>query len=291
MNDAGDSVVIWTQCSNNKLHLFKAEYRDGAWTYPADLSEFISMPFYDVVEAQLAMDEDGSTIIVWKQNDGSSDRIYKKEYRSGSWDATQAISSALLNASDPYVAMDDNGAAIIVWVQQEGLTSRPQVFMAEYRSGSWTMPADENDFISVPDVNVSDARLAMSNDGSALIVWTQYDALGATNVFKSEYRNGAWDHPDNFDDNISPDSFSSAEARVAMNDNGDAIIVWSQDDKILKSYYKDVTWSHPADTSSFISVEGYYAYEPEVRMNADGAVIAVWVQNDIEAHVFKAEYR
>jgi len=44
---------------------------------------------------------------------------------------------------------------------------------------------------------------------------------------KSEYRNGAWHHPAGLSDNISPDGKPAWAPQVAMDNNGNAIIVWS----------------------------------------------------------------
>ncbi len=288
MSDSGDAVVIWTQCSNNKLHLFKAEYRSGTWTYPVDLDDKISFDLYDVIGHQLAMDSDGNTIIVWTQNDGV---VFKKEYRSAVWsDPPDAVSPLTTVASSPYVAMDDNGNAIIAW-RQISSGGRPEVFKAEYRSAAWTLPIDDSDFISLADANVSDLRLAMSKNGDAILVWSQTDDFGVTQIFKGEYKEGVWDFPSDFTDHFSLDGATVGEPRVAMNDDGDIIIVWTEDNKLFKSEYKDGAWIHPAVASDFISVDGYPVFEPELRINDSGKIIITWVANDTEAHIFKAEYR
>ena len=68
----------------------------------------------------------------------------------------------------------------------------------------------------------------MDNNGSAIITWAQIDGSNYQ-IFKSEYRSGVWTHPSNLADNISPDGTDGYGPSVAMDNNGDAIITWYQD--------------------------------------------------------------
>ena len=70
----------------------------------------------------------------------------------------------------------------------------------------------------------------MDDNGNALIVWAQYDGSGIRQVFKSEYRDGSWTHPADLSDNISPEGEHAVQPQVAMDNNGNAIIVWYQSD-------------------------------------------------------------
>ena len=98
--------------------------------------------------------------------------------------------------------MDNNGNAIIVWYQSDG--SDYQVFKSEYRDGSWTNPANLNDNIS-PDLgDATHPKVAMDDNGNAIIVWYQNDGSNSQ-IYKSEYRDGSWTNPANLSDNISPD--------------------------------------------------------------------------------------
>jgi hypothetical protein len=120
--------------------------------------------------------------------------------------------------------MDNNDNAIIVWRQYDG--SHDQIFKSEYRNGSWSHPTDLSDNIS-PDVNAIALKVAMDDNGNAIIVWNQGD--GSHNqIFKSEYRNESWIHPTGLSDNISLDGYSAEGVQVAMDNNDNARIVWQQ---------------------------------------------------------------
>ncbi len=53
----------------------------GRWVHPADLADNISPNGEHVLFQQVAMDNNGNAIIVWKQNDGNKDQIFMSEYR------------------------------------------------------------------------------------------------------------------------------------------------------------------------------------------------------------------
>jgi len=67
----------------------------------------------------------------------------------------------------------------------------------------------------------------MDDNGNAIIVGVNMTAL-TTIYFKSEYRN-VLAYPVSLADNISPDGIFGADGpHVAMDNNGNAIIVWIQ---------------------------------------------------------------
>jgi hypothetical protein len=154
---------------------------------------------------------------------------------------------------------------------------------------SWTHPASFTDHISpvasdgTAWVHAANPDTAVDGNGDAIVVWAQDGKL-----FKSEFRNGAWTHPDSLDDSIASGGNS---AKVAMNDNGDAIIVFTASLGINKIEYQNGSWSAP----EVISPIGAGAYSPQVAMGNNGDAVIVWQQSDVASEnlwqVFKAEYR
>lgn len=159
------------------------------WKHPSGLSDNISPDGLDEYGCQVAMDNSGNALIVWYQDDGSRDQIFKSEYRDGEWthpaDLDDHISPDGQDAEEPHAAMDNNGNAVIVWDQDDG--SNWRIFKSEYRNGAWSHPADLDEYISPDGYDAYPSRVAMDNSGNALIVWEQYDGSN-WQVFKSEYR-------------------------------------------------------------------------------------------------------
>ena len=102
--------------------------------------------------------------------------------------------------------------------------------MSEYRSGSWTHPANLSDNISPDGKHAYMPQPAMADNGDAVITWFQYDSSSYRQVFKSRYQGCSWTHPADISDNISPDSEHAYNPRVAIDNYGISIIVWYQND-------------------------------------------------------------
>jgi len=296
MDDNGNAIIVWHQSNGGYNQIFKSEYRANTWTHPSSLTDHINLNGQSASYAQVAMDDNGNAIIVWGQSDGSNNQIFKSEYRSGAWthpsDLTDNISPDGQHAGSSQVAMDNNGNAIIVWYQYDGANG--QIFKSEYRAGAWTHPSGITDNISPDGQNATDPQVAKDNNGNAIIVWHQYDGANGQ-IFKSEYRSGAWTHPSGLTDNISPDGANAYFPQEAMDDNGNAIIIWVQsdgsNDQVFKSEYRSGVWTHPAGLTDNISPDGQQTNSPQVAMGDNGNAIIVWYQSDgSNDQVFKSEY-
>ncbi len=80
MNAAGDAVVVWWQSDGSYKQIFKSEYRSGAWTHPASLSDNVSPDGQSTYRPQVAVNASGDAVIVWQQSDGTYLQIFKSEY-------------------------------------------------------------------------------------------------------------------------------------------------------------------------------------------------------------------
>lgn len=179
------------------------------------------------------------------------------------------------------VAMDDNGNALIVWGQVDGDYDR--IFLSEYRNGSWTHPK-LSDPISVDNDNDAyDPVVAMSNDGTAVIAWTQYDD-SYDRIYYMEYRDDEWSTPAP----ISPTGQNARDPDVAMDDSGNAVIAWTQSDGSYSQIYvadynltDQDTWTAPdslADDN--VSVDGYNTNGNVSVAVDDGHAVIAYTQHD-----------
>ena len=322
MDDNGNALIVWRQAWSGGDGIFMSEYRTGVWTQPTSTANHISPSGsgQTAQNPQVAMDNNGNAIIVWQQSDGSANQIFKSEYRSGVWThpttSADNISPNGQGASVPQVAMDNLGNAIIIWLQSDGAVN--QVYKSEYRSGAWTHPTNlATDHISLDSVPAGEPQLAMDNNGNAIIAWLQQDDTAAAAVFKSEYRSGVWKHPAGRTDNVSPASNNMSGPRLSMDDNGNALLVWVQNDdtanipgppgpppfflpgpttyrylQIYKAEYRNGAWTVPSGLTDNISIDGKPADSPAVAMGKNGDAIIVQRQSDgLQNQIFKSEYR
>jgi hypothetical protein len=298
LNDNDESVVVWRQSDGLNFQIFRSQYRNGLWSDPSGLTDNISPDGQDTFIPRVALNDNGDAVIVWPQSDGMSNQIFRSENRNGSWNDPTSLSDNISPngqaAALPQVALSENGDALIVWEQSDGTNSR--IYRSEHRNGAWSDPSGLNGGISPMGSDAKSPRVAMSDNGDAVIVWDQSDGA-KSQIFRSEYRNGVWSDPTGLTDNISPDGQDAFVSKVAMNANGEAVIVWQQSDganiQIFRSEYRNGSWIDPAGLSDNLSPDGGTASEPWVAMNGNGEAVIVWKQSDDSGltQIFRSEYR
>jgi len=225
VQDDGSTDCNGTYC----YQIYKSEYRAGSWAHPTGVSDYISptsdgnQP--DSMQPRVAMDNNGEALISWSQGSGN-DLVYLSEYRSGSWNHPADINDSIGSRWHQELAMDDSGNAIVV------MDSNGGPMLSEYRSGSWSQQGFNASFGAFP-------RPAMDYDGNAIIV-SGSAFSGATSgglpLYISEYRNGSWQHPADINDSVPFTAIGGlgtigGSYQLAMDNYGNAIIVWSQVDR------------------------------------------------------------
>ncbi|MBN2039920.1 MAG: Ig-like domain-containing protein [Spirochaetes bacterium] len=298
MNGNGDAVAVW-RVENISSRIYMKVYQNGTWQTAVQINNNITPALDSAYLQQAVMDDNGNAVVVWQQANGSVNQIYISEYRNGTWshpqDSNDNISPDGEYAYAPYAAMDNNGNTIIAWRQHDGNYNR--IFKSEYRGGEWTHPADLTDVISPDGKSAQDPRVVMDSNGNAVIVWEQYDDDNSSRIFMSEYRNGSWTIPADLNDSISSGGTDARNPEAAMDDNGNAIIVWVQDStgsndhRIYKSEYRGGAWTHPSIgnyISSGVQTDSY----PQVAMDNTGNAIIAWSQSDgSDYQIFISECR
>jgi len=293
MDANGNALVAWEQSDGVNIQIFKSEYTNGVWTHPSSLSDNISPDGQDAYSPEVAMDETGNAIIAWIQYDGANWQTFKSERRNGIWKHPSNLSEKICpsgqNVSTSKVAMNEE-SAIIVWNQSD--SKQLQIFKSEYRLGAWKHPEGLDDNISIGGTYAQSPQVAMDDNNNAMIVWEQIDG-SHYQIYKSEYREGAWTHPVQLSDNISPNGQNASKSQVKMDNNGNTIIVWHQTDgsvfKIFKSEYRSGIWTHPSSLADAIVSN---AFDPQVALDDNGNALIAWIQNDgVKDQVFLSEYR
>lgn len=345
MDNSGNTFVVWEQSNSTNTQIFKSDYNIttlGAWSPIPALSDSPLSPDLDNTNGGglgAAMDNNGNALVTWAQHDtAGSNRheIFKGDYNmtiTGDWTpATFAnnINSAIGSALYPQVAMNDSDQAVIVWREQNSPGGDFEIYRNDY---NMTSPGDWSGAVKILDARLGrdagDPQVAMDNTGNAIIVWAQFNPdANRDEIFMSEYRFNnisslwEWHDPDNLNDNISQNGRGAEFPQVAMDNNGNAIIVWMQYSastptclmgsdtckQIFKSEYRNGNWAHPADltSASYISPNGRDAEFPQVAMDDKGNAIIVWQQYDNTdkclgvvgappsgacKQIFKSEYR
>jgi hypothetical protein len=64
--------------------VYRIEYRDGFWLSQSSIGDG-NFPDDSNTRVDVAMDNNGDSVVAWSGHDGSNYQIFKKEYRDGSW--------------------------------------------------------------------------------------------------------------------------------------------------------------------------------------------------------------
>jgi hypothetical protein len=297
-NALGEKIAVWSQTSGANIRLYKAEFRNGSWSFPTNLIDNISPDGTDVAWIDAAMDDVGNIIIVWQQSNGSYQQIFKSEYHNGIWthptSLQDRVSYSGADAFEPHVAMNNVGDAYIVWYQHDhGLPDRYQVFVSGYHQGIWTIPTYLGDNIS-PNGKQSEYPQVVVNDMGLAAIASMYRVNDSINVYQMAIQQkipgGAWSSPMIL--TTTDASNDPTRPQIDMDEQGNILVAWALQNsgQVYKAEYRNGVWSLASLANPVNFMPSTYDY-PSVSVNNCRAALA-WQQiNDAGVEqVYVAQY-
>lgn len=232
MDVNGNATAIWLESGIIKS---STKLLNQSWSSLSTLSN----PGASVFHA--AIDTYGNIVVVWARN-GHVESITR--FYNGTWPGYVDVLSSN-NASHPRVGIGKNGTVIVVW--QNDTTKR--ICLANKKlQDSWG-----------PSINISTAgkisgypSVAVNSSGNFAVTWFQWvmSGLGFTNVIcqSAVYQNGNWIYSQLSSAGVQPPEC----ALVQMNDQGDAIAMWTNSlngstYNLQSSIYTSGAWSTPVN--------------------------------------------
>jgi hypothetical protein len=274
----GDAVAVWRRSDGSEA-VAQSSYRpagSGAWQPAVDLS----LPGQNAHAPEVQLDQQGNAVAVWEYGfrecselePECANPVIQSSYRAastGEWQQPVALSAA--GAFTPRLAVDAAGNAAAVWEQSNGFegyvvesANRPAA------TGLWQEPVDVS-----AGMRGDDAKIAFDPQGDAFALWTHY--AGESGVAWGAERAAAdasWQEPIE----LSPEESGGAEAQIAFDREGDAIVVWQHftggANFVIESSsrQKGGTWQVPLQVSR---PQGD-SYSPRVAFDQAGGAIAIW---------------
>jgi hypothetical protein len=255
------------------------------WDIPSSENDAMSIIYSDADRPTLAMNKYGDALLSWFQSDSFNRHLFKREFINRKWSNLGSIVNHFSfdgsNASDVSLVLNENMDAAVAWAQMstDGFSS---IYVGDKTDSTWTYSPS---MLNVASQSASENRpvLRMNASGDKILVWTQ--KVGAhMKLFKSEYRNGSWNHPANVGDRISVDGSTVEAFDAAMNDLGETVITWNQsngtDIQIFRAVYRNGGWTFPTSFSSNFSPNGTDSQSPRVAMNNASDIYITWYQKD-----------
>ncbi len=207
------------------------------------------------------------------------------------WGAKMQVETGVAgDSSSQQIAVDASGNAIAVWMQQYTDASNGvhfDIWANRYTMGTgWGTPElleTGTGFAMLP-------QIAMSANGNAMAVWKQYSsASNSDTILARRYTAGAgWSGAET----ISSGSGSATDPQIAVDANGNALAVWSQQDGAYYSIYANSYRNGLWGTAVTIETDNNgNATRPQVAFDANGNALAVWAQsNGVVTHVWANRY-
>ncbi len=212
------------------------------------------------------------------------------------------------DAAAQRVAMDANGNAIAVWQQWDGASNYWKIMARRYVAGAWDAGVT---LVSSGKGDARNPQIAMAANGDAWVVWQQHDDGPVSSIWASRYAStGQWGAATRIkakNANATQALVNADTPQVAVNTNGQAIIVWHQLDgpfctttgatvatpcnlfnqqgedrysigSVAASRYFGGVWSDPEPLEQD-NLKGRDAEQPRVVMDGSGNAVVIWQQS------------
>jgi RTX calcium-binding nonapeptide repeat (4 copies) len=262
--EAGQMTAVWMVMSGRQTAIETSSRAvDGSWS-PAVT---ISGPIGNTSAPVVAVDDEGAALAAWRWSDGAFLVVQAAaRSRAGVWSPPQILSGPGRSASQPLIAMDASGNALVAWLRYNGSWTAAQV---AYRTpaGSW----ESTHNLSERGGNARRLDLAMNSRGDAVVTWTQTPLTASADLWSSFRVAGSsrWARVQ------VTENWYGLEARVALDEQGNATAVWSGSLTISASFKPaGEAWQQNFLLSSYDHV----AAQPAVTTQRPENATAVWVR-------------
>jgi hypothetical protein len=190
------------------------------------------------------------------------------------WTPPLEISQPGVFTSGVQVAADAAGDATAAWVN--GNSSGAIKSSYQPAGGGWGAP-----LTPIPTSNCASPSLAVNSAGAAVLV---ADCGSGAEKMRVAYRpaGGTWSATE------LPESENGSTPHAAIDNSGNAIVVWERSDSTVRSSYKTAAGSWEA--AQLVSPTGEVVTEPQMAMSPAGLAVAVW-RHEVSATVFTVATR
>ncbi|MEN0015008.1 MAG: hypothetical protein AAGC46_16685, partial [Solirubrobacteraceae bacterium] len=181
---AGNAIGAWVgQRPTGALDVITVATRPGAsGTWSA--AQAASDTSLDSLDPTVGFSATGQAVLAYDQSPSSGYavvRVANVATATGAITQAQTVSSSSVAVTDPHLAFNASGAGELVWKETTYSFSPPytgkSVLQGSYRAaGAATFPTGTLIYNSSPQPNaVSDARVALADNGTAAVAWSTTD--------------------------------------------------------------------------------------------------------------------
>lgn len=278
INSTNYAVAAWeaqdNSCSElNGTYVVLATTRNaqGIWDSP----ELISDLSFNAYLVNVSLNENGTALAAWYNDDGVSNFIAASFLPfGGSWSPQNNFPSFIIvpGLTKPYPFINSSGNAVITW-QGRTTPTNFAIQAVNYISGTWGSVVNL-DASPIADISF-DPRCALAPNGNAVAIWQK------NNFVNASFFNGVTWGPFVTLGIAAPfnPTFNNDGPEVVVDPNGNFTATWTSDDNaIMSASTTNGTWSTPVVISTppdLYSFEPYNSQET-LAVNTKGDVIAIY---------------
>lgn len=240
MGGTGKAMAVFQQRKDGNPRVY-ANCRDGSSWSGAEIID--RAPGLGHHYPQVSMGGTGQAIAVYQEGEEYSDfRVCANRWNGSSWSGSEFIDGAPgKSACNPKIAMNKQGRAITIFNGDEG--DIPVLYANLWNGSAWSglMCIDEGS-----GGDIIDHRAAMDESGRAIVVFVQIIDIH-TRIYANRWGGITWSGPIIID----PGTMEYTEGpRIAMDDGGNSIVVFSQADGDNYQVYAN-RYTAPPDNWNF----------------------------------------
>ena len=290
VDNNGNALVIWSQYDESGQH-YNIESK---WLHGNRSAARVSDGIASCVAPKVLFGQDGIAHAVWYQATTDYTTVWYAKYVPGTgWIGLTRVSQhPSTYAFYPQLAVDASGNVVVVWYESNPPTGNHfDVYAAVNKNGTWGAPVQ----LSNSSHSAYRPQVAVNDAGQAVAVWPQDIGDGSVSNDYMEIAVSGWDGTNwstaaKLNDIPGTTINIAAQVAVAVDSNGNPIVLWSQG-TIRAAWYINGAWSASQDITHG-SIGG--STFPEVVFYAPGKAMAVWAQyngvdrNDVVASLYTA---
>lgn len=283
MNRMSNCVIVWRDGDRD---VYFQHYKGMILPQGGNIKVNKSIGFADCSSPSSAIDENDDFIITWNENRNGNSDIYYQRFDSNR--NPQGINEKVnddtgkANQYNPEIAIDKSGNFIIVWEDYRNNQYSDVYFQIYDKTGTIQgLNTKVNDEIG--SVNQLKPQIVIFKTGDFLIIWQDY-RNGNSDIYYQLYNRYGVAQGVNVKVNNDIGSSDQVAPKIAMEDNGNFVIVWQDyrygiknPDIIGQRYFAD---GSPNGGNYRIVADGPNHGEtfPSVAVNGD-KIVFTWMDN------------
>lgn len=275
VNASGAAVLAWVLFGGRHPQTYAA-YREAgttSWTSPVRVAAKASLD-------GVGIDDAGRVVLAFRRDDGTDNRYAVRRTRAGRWTDPTRVAKDVYSMS-LVVAADGSAVALTAAdLRGKGGDWGTQVTRRMTPRGRWQDQVRHPDYNDVVFTHVLDVDAR----GRALLAWWD----GPDLLSQSSRPDGRWSAPCVLARDVGPDAYLTPEARLSVNRQGDALVVWPAGGQKphLRARFKPAGhgWSDTIRLRHSEGVADYYTADIGER----GHAALAWVpRNGRQIHVVR----